>query len=95
MEIKYEIRYLEGVIKDDIPNLSIKAKSLIIRSIDERLIIDPIRYGKPLRFTVKGYRRFRVSIYRIVYRVDTKLRVVTVVAIKKRSNVYDDNLALM
>ncbi len=40
MEVKYQVRYLEEVINKHIPSLSTKAKALIKKAIEERLIID-------------------------------------------------------
>jgi mRNA-degrading endonuclease RelE of RelBE toxin-antitoxin system len=85
MGVKYQIHYLEEVVKKHIPSLCPYAKVLIKRAIEERLMIDPISFGKPLRYTLKGYRRLRVSDYRIVYRIETKT--VIIVAIKHRRDV--------
>ena len=61
-----------------------------MRAIDERLKTDPIRFGSPLRYGLKGYRRLRVSFYRIVYRIETKSNTVIILAIKHRKDIYDD-----
>jgi addiction module RelE/StbE family toxin len=91
MEIKYQIRYLEEVIKKHIPALSSSAKKLIKRAIEERLMVDPIGFGKPLRYSLKGHRRLRVSDYRIVYRIEPEIKTVLIVAIKHRKDVYEDS----
>lgn len=49
MEVKYHICYQEEVVQKYIPNLSSCAKALIKQAIEERLMIDPIGFGKPLR----------------------------------------------
>lgn len=86
--MKFEIRYLEEVVEDHIPNLPSSAKALIKKAIEDRLIVDPIAFGKPLRYSLKGHRRLRVSDYRIVYRIDGK--VVIIIAIMHRKDVYED-----
>ena len=68
-------------VKKHIPNLSPRVKALIKRAIKERLMIDPIGFGKPLRYSLKGHRRLRVSDYRIVYRIESET--VVIVAIKR------------
>lgn len=83
MEIKYQIRYLEEVIRKHIPALSSSAKTLIKRAIEERLMNDPIGFGKPLRYSLKGHRRLRVSDYRIVYRIEPETKTVVVVDVEK------------
>ena len=89
MAIKYQIRYLEEVAHKHIPDLPSRARILIKRAIEERLMIDPIGFGKPLRYSLKGHRRLRVSDYRVVYRIAPAQRVI-VVAIKHRKDVYED-----
>ena len=90
MEVKYEIRYLKEVISKHIPALSSSAKILIKYAIEERLTADPISFGKPLRYSMKGHRRLRVSDYRIVYRIEPEKKAVIIVAIKHRKDVYKD-----
>lgn len=90
MEIKYHIRYLEEVVQKHIPQLPVRTKSLIKRAIEERLMIDPIGFGKPLRYSLKGHRRLGVSDYRIVYRIEEKTNTVLIITIKHRRDVYDD-----
>lgn len=90
MEIKYLIRYQEEVVHSHIPSLPSAAKKTIMRAIEERLMIDPIGFGKPLRYSLKGHRRLRVSDYRIVYRIEALKNTVIIVAIKHRKEVYED-----
>lgn len=89
MEIKYTIRYLEEVVKNHIPALSSGAKQLIKRAVEERLMINPIGFGKPLQYSLKGHRRLRVSNYRIIYRIEAQTSTVVIIAIKHRKDVYE------
>lgn len=83
----YEVEYLKVVVKDDILSLPIKIRNIIKKAIEERLFSDPIAFGKPLRYSLKGHRRLRVGNYRVVYRIAGKR--VIIVAIKHRKEVYD------
>ena len=91
MEIKYQIKYQEQVVNEHIPALSSSAKKLIKRAIEERLMTDPIAYGKPLRYSLKGHRRLRVSDYRIVYRIEIEITAVIIIALKHRKDIYEDS----
>lgn len=84
------MRYLDEVVRKHIPALPQKVKVLIKTAIEERLMVDPVGFGKPLRFSLRGHRRLRVSDYRIVYRIDVESHTVLVVAIKHRKEVYED-----
>lgn len=83
----FKIEYLESVVKKDIAALPKTAKALIKEAIETRLTLDPIGFGKPLRYSLKGHRRLRVSDYRVVYRIENDT--VIVVAIKHRKDVYE------
>ena len=85
---KYQILYLETVVKNDIPLLPKAARTIIKRAIEERLMIDPIGFGKPLRYSLKGHRRLRVNNSRIIYRIDSEKHQVIIIAIQHRKDVY-------
>lgn len=85
----FTVDYLDTVVKDDIPNLPTKVKKMIQRAIEERLMVDPIGFGKPLRYSLKGHRRLRVSDYRVVYRIESDKHNIVIIAIKHRKNIYD------
>ncbi len=85
---RYQVEYLEKVISDDIPNLTKTIRDQIRRAIEERLMLDPIGFGKPLRYSLKGFRRLRVGDYRIVYRIDGYNVIIT--AIKHRKKIYEE-----
>jgi len=83
----YNIEYLKKVGSEDIPALPKSIRKQIKQAIEERLSIDPIGFGKPLRYNLKGFRRLRVGDYRIVYKIENK--VVLIAAIKHRKNIYE------
>lgn len=85
----YSISYLESLIEDDIPILPRNIKNTIKRAIETRLTVDPIGFGRPLQYSLRGHRRLRVSDYRIVYRIDGKKKEVIIIAIKHRRDVYN------
>jgi len=85
----YQVEYLMSVVKEDIPHLPKTIKNIIKKAIEERLMLDPIGFGKPLRFSLKGHRRLRVGDYRVVYRIDEKRKMVVVITIKHRKDVYE------
>lgn len=86
----FAIEYLESVIKEDISNLPKTMKIMIKKAIEERLMTDPVGFGKPLRYSLKGFRRLRVGDYRIVFRIDKQQQLVVIAAIKHRKDIYDD-----
>ncbi len=85
----YEIILAPEVIKTDLPELPAQVRKAVGRAIEERLAVNPLQYGKPLRHNLRGLRRIRVSNYRILYRVDEKNKSVYITAIQHRREVYD------
>ena len=63
-------------------------KLRIKKAIEERLMTDPVKYGKPLRKSLKSYWKLRVGDYRIVYNV--KDNTVIIFGIINRKDVYKD-----
>lgn len=86
----YRIFYADEVISDDIPRLPKTMKESVRRAIETRLMTDPVAYGKPLRYSLKGHRRLCVGDWRIVYRIEAETKKVLIVAIKHRKDVYED-----
>ena len=86
MDINYEIYYHEQVVRIDIPKLPQAWRERIKKSIETRLIEYPELYGKPLRRSLKGYRKLRVGDYRIIFRIEKSK--VKIFVIQHRSIVY-------
>ena len=86
----YSIEYLSTVVEDDISKLPSRMKIMIRKAIEERLVVDPVGFGKPLRYSLKGHRRLRVGDYRVVYRIDVQCHSVLIVAIKHRKDIYEN-----
>jgi mRNA interferase RelE/StbE len=89
--MSYQITYLDRVVSEDIPALPKTIRDRIKKAIENRLTVDPVGLGKPLRYSFIGHRRIRVGDYRIVYRLDAEKLIVTIVMIKHRKDVYDES----
>jgi mRNA interferase RelE/StbE len=90
MDLTYKVSYLEEVVHKHIPALPSCARKLIKKAIEVRLTSDPIGFGKPLRYSLKGHRRLWVSEYRVVYRIEVETKTVIVIAIKNRKDMYEN-----
>ena len=85
----YRIEYLTSVVADDIPALPKSIKRQIRRAIETKLATHPFELGKPLRYSLRGARRFRVGDYHVIYRIEPP-DVVLVVKIGHRREVYEE-----
>ena len=84
----YTLEYLEVVVREDIPRLPKTVKLRIKRAVEERLTTNPMGFGRPLRYSLKGYRSLRVGDYRVVYSIVADTLQVQIVAIKHRKDIY-------
>ncbi len=84
--MSFEIVYHPEVVRKDIPKLSSEWKEKIRLTIEARLTTHPDLYGKPLRRSLKGYRKLRVGDYRVIFRIEKNL--VKIIIIEHRSIVY-------
>lgn len=86
MALAFEIVYSRVVVEEDIPRLAPLWRAKIQAAIEEKLFEFPDVYGKPLRRSLKGYRKLRVGDYRVVFRIAGAK--VLILAILHRSVVY-------
>ena len=89
-KIKYIIEYNVD-IEEKLRKLPKSVREIIRQAIEKKLTIDPITFGKPLRYSLKGYRRLRVGDYRVIYRIIEDKVLVMIVDIDHRRGVYEDN----
>ena len=87
MEVVYEIKYHELVVKKDIPKLSSSIQARIKRSIEDKLTSHPEIFGKPLKHSARGYRKLRVGDYRVIFRINGE--VINIFVIGHRSWIYE------
>ena len=86
MALNFEIFYHTKVVKEDIATLPLLWRNKIKFAIEEKLTVAPDFYGKPLRRSLKGYRKLRVGDYRVVFRINGNK--VYILAIMHRSVIY-------
>lgn len=86
MALRFSITYNQIVVDEDIPRLASPWREKIHLVIESRLATEPELYGKPLRRSLKGYRKLRVGDYRVVFRIEDMS--VKILAILHRSVVY-------
>ena len=82
----YHLFYHPDIKKEDLPNLLKNIKDRIRKAIENRLLIDPARYGEPLKRGLQGYRKLRAGDYRVIYKVDGEQ--IVIFKIGHRKEVY-------
>ena len=86
--MSFTFQYHTLVVEKDIPALPKRERSRIQKAIGEKLTTRPEVFGKPLRRSLRGYRRLRIGEYRVIFRIDEDQ--VKIFAIGHRSTVYEE-----
>lgn len=89
-KIKYLIEY-DVEIEEKLRALPKSVREMIRKAIEKKLMIDPITFGKPLRYSLKGYRRLRVGDYRVIYKIIEDKVIVMIVDIDHRKDIYEND----
>ncbi len=84
----YKIEYVESV-KEDLLSISKTDKIQIRKSIEKKLATNPIEFGKPLQYSLKGLRRLRVGNYRVIFEIEDEVKTVLIIKIGHRREVYE------
>ncbi|MEI7668579.1 MAG: type II toxin-antitoxin system RelE/ParE family toxin [Pseudomonadota bacterium] len=79
MQSDWVIRYSDNVVEKDIPILSSSIKQRIAKTIEIKLKINPIHFGKPLRYSLSNLRSLRIGDYRVLYQLDNENKIVSIV----------------
>jgi len=65
-----------------------KVATAVVEFLYGSLAASPHRVGKPLKLSLEGLYSARRGDYRVIYRVDDEQRLVTVIALEHRSDIY-------
>ena len=86
--MKYSIEYDASLVKI-MQKISRPDLLRIKKEIDSKLRSYPKVFGKPLRSNLKNLWSLRIGSYRVIYTVENEKCMVFVVALGKRSDIYD------
>ena len=86
MGVIFDIVYHELVVGKDIPRLLQTDKARVKKAIEEKLASAPEVFGKPLRRSLKGYRKLRVGDFRVIFRIENQTAKIFIIG--HRSTVY-------
>ena len=66
--MSYQLFYHPDVLTD-ISKIPRNIRNRIKKAAEQRLAVDPVRFGDPLRRSLQGYRKLRVGDYRVIYKI--------------------------
>jgi mRNA-degrading endonuclease RelE of RelBE toxin-antitoxin system len=77
-----------AVARRALTRLPEKVAVAVVEFLYGSLAASPHRVGKPLKLGLEGLRSTRRGDYRVIYRIEDERRLVTVIAIEHRSDIY-------
>ena len=83
----YKVSYLDSV-ENDFKKLDRPTQKRIINKIENHLAKDPQHLGKVLTGQFKGFWRYRVGDFRIIYKIAESEILIIVSRIGHRKNIY-------
>lgn len=87
-EIEYQIEYKKEALKN-LEKLSSPIQEIILRTIERKLVNNPVVFGKPLKHDLKGSRSLRVGDYRVIYQIIEDKVLVLIIDIDHRKAAYN------
>lgn len=90
MSVPWKVKIHRLVLSEDFKSIDYSDQKIILKSLREKLTLEPLNYGEPLWGEFKGYWKLRVKDYRVIYRVkrDAVEVLVIKVGIRKDEKVY-------
>ena len=80
------VKYHRLILPEDMPPIPRDWRLRIMATINNRLVVAPSLYGKPLRSPLNGLFKLRVGDYRVVF--ELRRNIIQVLIIGHRRDVY-------
>lgn len=84
----YAIEFADSFDPKSLRSIPLHIQDEIESMVNAKLTNEPIAFGKPLRFILRGCRRLRVGDYRVIYFI--RKSTVIILDIGHRSTIYPD-----
>lgn len=83
----YNVIWHEGTLKDLKKINRISAKKIVTK-VKNYLIQDPVKLGTPLKGNLKGFYRYRIGEYQVIYVIDQAEKKIIILNVKHRKKIY-------
>ncbi len=87
--MNYQILWHKDAVQD-LKKIDRKIALSIISKVEKYLARDPIKFGMPLKGNFKGFFRYRIGKFRVIYTIRENHLLILVLKVGKRNEVYDE-----
>ena len=87
--MNYQILWHKDAVQD-LKKIDRKIALSIISKVEKYLARDPIKLGIPLKGNFKGFFRYRIGKFRVIYTIRENHLLILVLKVGKRDEVYDE-----
>ncbi|HHT10299.1 MAG: type II toxin-antitoxin system RelE/ParE family toxin [Atribacterota bacterium] len=87
--MNYQILWHKDAVQD-LKKIDRKIALSIISKVEKYLARDPIKLGMPLKGNFKGFFRYRIGKFRVIYTIRENHLLILVLKVGKRDEVYDE-----
>ena len=87
--MNYQILWYIDTVQD-LKKIDRKIALSIISKVEKYLARDPIKLGMPLKGNFKGFFRYRIGKFRVIYTIRENHLLILVLKVGKRDEVYDE-----
>ena len=85
--MSYRILWHDDVLKD-LKKVDRGQAKIIIEKVDKYLVNNPYKLGKLLTGHLRGFYRYRIGKYRIIYTIEEAELIILVLRVGKRDKIY-------
>ncbi|MBI2251383.1 MAG: type II toxin-antitoxin system RelE/ParE family toxin [Armatimonadetes bacterium] len=85
--MNYKALWHEDALRD-LKNIGRKEAQEIIKKVKTYLLKEPLKLGKLLKGHLRGFYRYRIGKYRVIYLIKEKELLIVVLKVAKRDKIY-------
>lgn len=88
MDFKWSIKWNKKAL-DDLKKIDIAKAKVIKDKVEQYLVKSPIELGEKMQFIFKGFYRYRIGSYRVIYSVNQEELLILILSVGKRDEIYN------
>jgi mRNA interferase RelE/StbE len=88
LDFKWSIKWNKKAL-DDLKKIDVKKAKFIKDKVEQYLVKSPLELGEKMQHVFKGFYRYRIGSYRVIYSIIQTEVLILVLSVGKRDEIYD------